>query len=85
MSRHQRATHQAVQPPSQQVHGPQLHGGDLRHVDGGAQVQVEQVPQQVPLAGDHVGLFHVGRRPTAHGALTRLGAAQRAGGGGNEG
>lgn len=68
------AAHQAVQSPSQKVHGPHLHGRHLRHVDGRAQVQVQEVSQQVALAGDDVRLVHGGSRPSAHWALARVDA-----------
>lgn len=66
--------HQTVQASPQKVYRPHLHGGDLGHIDRRAQVQVEQVTQQVPLAGDHVWLVHGSCWPAAHWALTSVNA-----------
>lgn len=47
-------TYQAVQATSEEVHSTHLHrgGGDRRPAHRGAQVQVQQVTQQVALSGD---------------------------------
>lgn len=64
--------HQTVQASAQKIHRAHLHGGDLGHVDRRAQVQVEEVPEQVPLAGDHVMLVDGSSRGTAHGTLSGI-------------
>lgn len=66
--------HQTVQASSQKVHRTHLHGRDLGHIDWRAQVQVQQVTQQVTLAGDHMWLVHGSCWPTAHWALTCINA-----------
>lgn len=66
--------HQTVQASAQKVHRTHLHGGDLGHIDWRAQVQVQQVTQQVTLAGDHMRLVHGSHRPAAHWALTCVNA-----------
>lgn len=66
--------HQAVQAPSQKVHRTHLHGGDLGNIDWRAQVQVEQVTQQVTLARNHMWLVHGSCWPTTHWALTCINA-----------
>lgn len=73
------ATHQAVQAPSQQVHGTHLHGGggEGGPADRGAQVQVEQIPQQVALRGDDGRLLR--RLPGRGGCLGALSALAPAG------
>lgn len=58
--------HQTVQASTQKIHGTHLHGGDLGHIDRRAQIQVEQVTEQVTLAGDHVMLVSGSCRGTAH-------------------
>lgn len=68
--------HQTVQASTQEVHRTHLHGGDLGNVDGRAKVQVQQVTQQVTLAGDHVWLVHGGGWTTAHGALACVDTVQ---------
>lgn len=67
--------HQAVEASSQQIHSTHLHRGDLGNIDWRAQVQVEQVTQQVALAGDDVWLVHGGWRSSAHWALPCITAA----------
>ncbi len=62
-------SHQTVQTSSKKVHRTHLHGGDLRHVDWRAQVQIQEVTQQVTLAGDHMRLIHGSRWAPTHWAL----------------
>lgn len=64
--------HQTVQASTQKIHRAHLHGGDLGHIDRRAQVQVEEVPEQVPLAGDHVMLVDGSSRGTAHWTLSSI-------------
>lgn len=64
--------HQTVQASTQKIYRAHLHGGDLGHIDRRAQVQVEEVPEQVPLAGDHVMLVDGSRRGTAHWTLSSI-------------
>ena len=67
-------THQTVKTSSQKVHCTHLHGGDLGHIDWWAQIQVQQVTQQVTLARDDMWLVHGSCWPTAHWALTSINA-----------
>lgn len=71
------ATYQAVQTPSQEVHGTHLHGGHLGNVDRGSQVQVEQVTQQVALRWDDLWLLQVCCGCCPHGAVSCISAVGR--------
>lgn len=66
--------HQAVQASSQEIHCTHLHGGHLGYIDWRSQIQVQQVTQQVALAGDHMMLVHGSCRPTTHWALACINA-----------
>lgn len=69
-------THQTIQASTEQVHGTHLHGGHLGHVDRGAQVQIQEVTQEVALRGDDLWLVDWGSRTGTHWALPCVNAVR---------